>query len=128
MPTDRERAEVNIDGLLQDWGRRWGLPHLGQCVQVQWGGRLLRSLGRVYLDRRVVRLSRKLERAPITVLREVLCHEVAHIAVRDLHGRDCQPHGPQWAALVQAAGFEPRRRIPWPAASSLTLGTTPRRR
>ena len=72
----------------------------------RWGGSIS--------NRRVVRLSAELAAAPVAVLLEVLCHEIAHLAVRDLHGR-CQPHGPEWAALVRAAGFKPRRRIPWSA-------------
>ena len=56
---------------------------------------------------------RALECAPIEVPRfavEVLCHELAHVAAYELHGRRHRPHGPEWAALMQAAGFEPRAR------------------
>ncbi|MGH7333365.1 MAG: SprT-like domain-containing protein [Candidatus Rokuibacteriota bacterium] len=127
-PTGSETLEVNRHGLLQDWGHRWGLPALGQSVQVEWGRRFRRSLGRVHLDRRLVRLSAELAAAPITVLHEVLCHEVAHLAARDLHGRHCQPHGPEWVTLVRAVGFEARPRIPWSAPPSPSHRIAPRRR
>ncbi len=112
------RLGLDIHRLLRDWARRWGLRRFEQSVRVEWSQRLRRSLGRVHLERRVVRLSADLTMAPIAILLEVLCHEVAHLAARDLHGRRCQPHGPEWVALVRAAGFEPRRRIPWSTPSS----------
>jgi SprT protein len=37
----------------------------------------------------------------------VLCHELAHLAVHRLHGRSAKPHGPEWRALMQAAGYPP---------------------
>ncbi len=114
MPSTPDRTlETKIQGLLRDCGGRWGLPGFEQSLRVEWSRRLRRSLGRVHLERRVVRVSVELAGGPSTLLLEVVCHEVAHLAARDLHGRRCQPHGPEWAALVRAAGFEPRRRIPW---------------
>jgi predicted SprT family Zn-dependent metalloprotease len=116
MPaTGRSSLEHRLQDLLRHCGERWGLEGFAQSVRVEWGHRFRRSLGRVHLERRVVRLSMELATAPIAVLLEVLCHESAHLAARDLHGRRCQPHGPEWVALVRAAGFEPRRRIPWSA-------------
>jgi len=44
-------------------------------------------------------------------LRELLCHEAAHLAVHLLHGPNCRPHGPEWQALMRQAGFEPRATI-----------------
>jgi predicted SprT family Zn-dependent metalloprotease len=112
-PTGSRTIEQNVLALLGHWGHRWGLPGFSQTVRIEWARRFRRSLGRVHLDRRVVRLSEALAVAPPEVLLEVLCHEIAHLAASDLHGRHCRPHGPEWAALVRAAGFEPRRRIPW---------------
>ncbi len=43
---------------------------------------------------------------------EVLCHEAAHAAVYERYGTNCQPHGEEWQHLMEAAGFEPRVRIP----------------
>jgi predicted SprT family Zn-dependent metalloprotease len=40
--------------------------------------------------------------------REVICHEAAHFVVWQRHGRAARPHGPEWAALVSLAGFEPK--------------------
>lgn len=128
MPTGGGTIEANIQGLLRDCGDRWGLRGFGQTLRIEWSRRLRRSLGRVHLERRVVRLSAELAVAPVALLREVLCHEIAHLAVRDLHGHRCQAHGPEWVALVRAAGFEPRRRIPWPVSSPSSRPTAARTR
>jgi predicted SprT family Zn-dependent metalloprotease len=37
-------------------------------------------------------------------LREVLCHELAHLAVYRLHGGSARPHGPEWRQLMAAVG------------------------
>lgn len=39
---------------------------------------------------------------------EVLVHELAHAAVRSLHGAQAKPHGREWQALMRQAGIEPR--------------------
>src|SRR5581483_7761805 len=127
-PTHGGMLETNIHDLLRDCAGRWGLPGFEQTVRVEWSRRFRRSLGQVHLERRVVRVSAELAGAPLTLLLEVLCHELAHLAARDLHGRDCQPHGPEWGALVRVAGFEPRRRIPWSAPSLPSQRAAGRRR
>ncbi len=113
MPTHGATLGSDIEDLLRVLGSRWGLSGFEHSVRVEWSRRLRRSLGRAYLARRVVRVSVKLANRPSALLLEVVCHEVAHLAVCDIHGRRCQAHGPEWADLVRAAGFEPRRRIPW---------------
>ena len=55
-----------------------------------------------------------IQSAPDGLLQEVLCHEMAHLAARELHGRNVRPHGPEWKALMTSAGFEPRTRLPSP--------------
>jgi predicted SprT family Zn-dependent metalloprotease len=39
-------------------------------------------------------------------IKEILCHEAAHLAVFLKHGNHAKPHGPEWQKLVQKAGFE----------------------
>jgi predicted SprT family Zn-dependent metalloprotease len=73
-------------------------------------------------------LSMDLAAAPVEVLLEVVCHEAAHLAARELHGSRCRPHGPEWVTLVRAAGFEPRPQIPWVTPSPAPHRTTARRR
>ncbi|HEY7699333.1 MAG TPA: SprT family zinc-dependent metalloprotease [Vicinamibacteria bacterium] len=99
---------------LDRWLRLWDVPHLEAQSRIEWSPRLTRSLGRCYPDRRLIRISSHLEGVPDGLLQEVLCHEMAHLATRELHGRSVRPHGPEWKALMTSAGFEPRTRLPSP--------------
>lgn len=105
-------------GLRRDWDERirawsavWELPGLEQRVRVSVSSRLRSSLGRCAPERGVVRIAKAVAEGPSELLDEVLCHEVAHVAVFELHGRMPRPHGKEWAALLRAVGFEPRARI-----------------
>jgi predicted SprT family Zn-dependent metalloprotease len=86
----------------------WGMPELASHVDIQFSGRLRSSLGRTRVDTRRVRLNPLLEAAGKELLEEVLCHELAHIAVYERFGANVKPHGSEWANLVQQAGYEPR--------------------
>ena len=103
------------DDILQgirNLARVWGVPRLEQCARVEFSPRLSKSLGMAYPWLGLVRLNPVLAGpAHRHLLAEVLCHEVAHVAVYELHGPRRRPHGPEWAALVRAAGFEPRSRM-----------------
>ena len=100
-----------VSGLVRRWARLWHLKGLDCRVRIEWSSRLRHSLGRAYPGRRTVKLSLDLAGAPTSLLAEVLCHEVAHVAVGDVFSGVCRPHGPEWASLVRAAGFEPRTRL-----------------
>jgi predicted SprT family Zn-dependent metalloprotease len=83
-----------------------------------------KTLARCAPEKARIRLSPAvLQRAPDD-LASVLCHEAAHVAVAALHGRQCRPHGPEWAALVRAAGFEPQTSA---AVSAAAASARPRR-
>ena len=58
-----------------------------------------------------MRLNGRLRDAPAELLVEVLCHELAHVVAYELNGRNCRPHGPEWASLMRQAGYAPRIRI-----------------
>ena len=93
------------------WGMQWGIPDLPLRVTVCYSNRLRRSLGRSTPATGAIRLNPALAHVPVSLLEEVLCHEVAHVAARLRFGRRFQPHGPQWASLVHAAGFQPAARL-----------------
>ena len=95
--------------LTKQWGCRWKLPGLKDRIIVEFSPRLRVSLGRSYPQRGLVRLNLSLKTED-ALLREVLCHEVAHVAVFELHGTKCRPHGTEWQTLVRTAGFEPHVR------------------
>ena len=111
------------------WLGLWNTPGLAARATIEYSSRLTRSLGRCYPERRLIRLAGFLEtgldEGESTLLEEVLCHELAHLAARELHGLHIRPHGPEWKALMRAAGFEPRIRLPLPASAP---NPRPRRR
>jgi len=107
--------QKNISDRIQEKSAEyfflWGRPGLASSVIIQFSGRLRSSLGRTRVDVRRVRLNPLLASANEQLLDEVLCHELAHIAVYENYGAHVKPHGPEWTALVRQAGFEPRLRI-----------------
>ncbi len=111
-PHTGEPLSTDLARLIGSWGVRWGLPGLEQRVRVEWSRRLRSSLGRAFPTRRLVRLGEALASGTPALLVQTLCHEVAHVAVAELFPPGAKPHGAEWAALVVAAGFEPRVRTP----------------
>lgn len=100
-----------MDEALTHWARLWGVPGLASQVTVEISPRMTRGLGRCYPGRRLIRISERLLQGPRSILRETLCHEFAHIAVREINGSKSPPHGSTWAELMRVAGFEPRARL-----------------
>jgi len=89
----------------------WGLPGLASSIDTRFYNRLRTSLGRAHPHTRMVQLNSVLLSADIRLLDEVLCHELAPIAVHVRFGSKAKPHGVEWAALMRQAGFRPRARI-----------------
>jgi len=97
---------------ISEWFDLWGVPQLESRLTIRVSSRLRTSLARCLLDRPEIRIAAFLMEAPRPLLSEVLCHEAAHAAVVELHGRRVPPHGDQWRVLMRRAGFEPRARLP----------------
>ena len=76
---------------------------------------MTRSLGVCYPRRGTVRLAAYLQKAERPFVEEVLCHEMAHLAARELYGDRIRPHGREWKRLMEAAGYVPRTRLAVPA-------------
>ena len=104
-----------IPGTLRSkaegWAHLWGVPGLTESVTVEFSRRFRSSLGQCRPIQGRIRLAAHLEQGNDDLLEEVLCHELAHVAVHRLHGRRVRPHGREWKSLVAAAGFEPRARF-----------------
>lgn len=95
----------------QRWAELWGLPGLAESVTVEFSRRFRSSLGLCRPVQSRIRLAAHLQNGNGDLLEEVLCHELAHVAVYRLYGRRARPHGPEWKSLVSEAGFEPRARF-----------------
>lgn len=94
------------------WTRRWRARGLANRLVIEYSSRLRQSLARSLPSRHVIRLNPVLQRPQnVPLLPEVLCHEAAHVAVFELHGPRCRPHGPEWSRLVTMAGFTPTSRL-----------------
>ena len=105
------RALDALSGSLGLWKLRPGVLR----ARIEFSPRLRTSLGVCYPERRLIRLHPILaEREHAELLREVVCHEAAHIAAEINAGGRVRPHGPEWKALVRQSGYEPRRAIPVP--------------
>ncbi|NLF68864.1 MAG: SprT family zinc-dependent metalloprotease [Candidatus Anammoximicrobium sp.] len=90
------------------WMRRWRTSGLAKRLVIEFSPRLRQSLARSLPSRRLIRLNPVLQRPQnAALLPEVLCHEAAHVAVFELYGPRCRPHGPEWSRLVTMAGFTP---------------------
>lgn len=110
--------------LIARYGGLWGLPGLEERLSLSFSRRFQTSLGRCAPALGQIRLAAFLLDGPLVLLHEALCHEAAHAAIHELHGLGPKPHGPEWRGLVQAAGFEPRTRVP----AELLEGIAPPRR
>ena len=102
-------AEI-YEAWLAAWAVVWDLPELPWRVRIVFSQRLQRSLGRCSPRTGSIRLNPGLLDGPPAALREVACHEVAHVATWVLHGRKAAAHGREWKELMQRAGYEPRVR------------------
>ena len=93
------------------WEEAWGLPGLLDSVTVEFSTRMRVSLGLCRPVQGRIRLAAGLRNGNAHLLEEVLCHELAHVAVHRLYGRRAKPHGPEWKSLLVKAGYEPRVRV-----------------
>jgi SprT protein len=106
--------------LVASFGETWSRPGLEETITIELSPRLVRAIGRAMPRSRRIRLAVAVAEAPPSTVAEVLCHETAHIVAWDLFGASARPHGREWAALMRAAGFEPRIRLD-PASRGLRM-------
>jgi len=104
-------ADARISSWIAEWAGIWSIPSLTGKIRCEASPRLRTSLGRCYPALGLIRIHRALFDEPEELLREVVCHEAAHLAVYLRHGRRARPHGREWKELMAAAGFEPRARL-----------------
>jgi len=101
---------VTYEEWLATWSAAWGIPELPFRVRIVFSQRLQSSLGRCAPSAGLIRLNPGLLDGAPEALREVVCHEAAHVATWLLHGRRARSHGPEWKELMRLAGYAPRVR------------------
>lgn len=114
-PTRRDEGlPPEVMASLATWEHLWGVPGLVATVTVAFSTRLRSSLGRASPANGRIVLHASLRDTLPERLREILCHEAAHVAVyRKARGsgtRRPSAHGAEWEALVRAAGYNPAVR------------------
>lgn len=93
----------------------WSVPGLSRDLEIEFSARMKSSLGRCIPGRRIIRLNGRLRARSDGVIREVFCHELAHLAVYLDHGPLAKPHGAEWQELVERAGYVPSARLCLPS-------------
>jgi predicted SprT family Zn-dependent metalloprotease len=116
----RPASPVGIPGsagpLLAHLSALWGIPDLRRRTRIVPSSRMTRALARAYPSTGTIRIStRVLESGSDDLIREVLCHEAAHLACRMRHGRRVRPHGREWRDLMRQTGYQPRVRFAYEA-------------
>lgn len=106
-----EKVETELGVLSPRLSRRWGLSRKALDASLRLNPRLSRSVARYRRETGVIELGPRFFRLRAR-RKEVLCHELAHVAVHYLHGNKAHPHGSEWRKLVESAGFMPAARLP----------------
>ena len=103
----RRRVDVAYTKAL---AKLWRHPPTAD-LRLRVNPRLTSTVARWVSSTDVIELSPAATERSAAAQREIICHEAAHRVVRDRHGTPAQPHGPEWQALVKAAGFEARATL-----------------
>lgn len=102
---------MSLNSLLQsvliECTRTWGGRPVAP-VSVHVSSRLRVSLARCYPESSQIRVHPRLPQESTDFVREVLVHELAHLAVCEKYGATVKPHGPEWRDHVYALGLVPR--------------------
>jgi predicted SprT family Zn-dependent metalloprotease len=127
IPARTDPVWRSVRRTLARLGDVWDWPELPWEVTVVFSRRLTRHLGRATVSTGRVVLHIALAGATRPLLREVLCHEAAHIVVFRRYGEGMRPHGPEWAKLVWQAGYQPSRSLAVTASEIPSRPTNTRR-
>lgn len=105
---------------LRSLAGAWGDTRVAE-LGIRINPRLVSTVARLMVHEGVIELNPTVAALDLRNWREVICHEAAHFAVLQRRRKVLRPHGPEWAALVQQAGFEPK-------ASRVRCGQSKQRR
>jgi predicted SprT family Zn-dependent metalloprotease len=88
----------------------WKHPRISQ-LEIAFNSSLSSTLARWMPPGDVLEISAAAKARGARLIREIVAHEAAHVAVWDRSGGSARPHGREWAALMRAAGFEARATL-----------------
>lgn len=105
--------DLELRGKTHAWCAAWGVASLAHEARIAYSTRQRTSLGRARYEGERILLNAVLRDPALRpLLEEVLCHELAHLAARRLHGRAIRPHGKEWKALLKSVGHCARVTVP----------------
>lgn len=128
-PADRRFATTVGDPGSERLAESYAIAHaeLGRClaawrltdarftpgIRIVFSRRMTRCLGIAYYETCRLHLSHRLAVSRREeLLREVVCHEAAHLAAPVRYPRGVKHHGPEWRGLMNEAGYEARVTFP----------------
>lgn len=88
------------------WIRQWRVPNLLEQISVRRNNKLRTTVARWREKMKCLELGPQFFRMA-KHQDEILCHELAHAAALQIHGRGILSHGPEWHALITAVGYSP---------------------
>lgn len=112
------RATLLSTDLLSDalkkrasgWVCQWRVRTLLRQISVRHNKLLRTTVARWLEKEKTLELGQQFFRLAMSQ-DEILCHELAHAASIQIHGRRITPHGSEFHALLAAAGFSPRSAL-----------------
>jgi predicted SprT family Zn-dependent metalloprotease len=109
--TKSSRADNRLGcQYLVSLARTWDQRRIAR-LQIVINPRLKSTLARWVPPEDVLEVSLAAQTRGKRLFREILCHEAAHVVVWHESGPSARPHGPEWAALMRAAGFNARATL-----------------
>lgn len=102
---------ADVAGVLEQLCLRWDARDLMEVVTVSFSPRLTHNFGHCSADTGRITIASRIIDFP-EVFAEVLVHEAAHVEVWRRHGPHARSHGGEWRALMEQAGYTPRRCLP----------------
>lgn len=95
---------------LSLFARIWKYPRISQLRPVV-NPRLKSTVARWLPPGDTIEIGVAATSRGMSALHEILGHEAAHVVVWNRFGRASRPHGPEWAALMRAAGLVPHATL-----------------
>jgi SprT protein len=128
-PSSRRAIRFSRDLLSEalqqraaNWVRLWNVPFLLQRICILENSLLRTTIARWQESQQCLELGPQFFRLKRRQ-NEILCHELAHAAALQIHGQGISPHGPEWHALIEAAGCSPSSVLKISSASKSSLKT-----
>lgn len=119
--TDLLSDDLNKQAL--GWVRLWCVPSLLQRILFRRNPLLRTTIARWREKQHCLELGPQF--FSLTKCQdEILCHELAHVAALLIHGSGISSHGPEWHALVKAAGYSPSSVLKTSKSNSALLKNT----